>query len=104
MNSEIKRRALELLEKQCPDELDLHFVNVAMESSACKGWVDSIIKDIYKPQYYTFVELLYSLDTRSEMERIEAARRDFIKHGKSSDNRKKYWNITASPTKFSIRG
>ena len=152
MNSEIKRRALELLEKQCLDELEiynrwercvemyakgfrsvpqpmseliewfnpesvtahidriavlgvcLHFVNVAMEPGACKGWVDSIIKDIYKPQYYTFVELLYSLDTRSEMERIEAARRDFIKHGKSSDNRKKYWNITASPTKFSIRG
>lgn len=145
MNDEIKKNAMKILKKQCPDELEIykrwercieiyakgfrsvpqpmselikwyhpkstqehanriavlgvcmHFVNVAMESGACKGWVDSIIKDIYKPQYYTFVELLYSLDTRSEMERIETARRDFIKHGKSSDNRKKileYYGIT----------
>ena len=145
MNDEIKKNALKILEKQCPDELEiytrwerciemyskgfrsvpqpmnelvkwyhpesfaahvnriavlsvcLHFVNVAMESGACKKWVDSIIRNIYEPQYYTFVELLYSLDTRSEMERIEAARRDFIKHGKSSDNRKKlleYYGIT----------
>lgn len=145
MNEEIKQRALELLEKQCPDELEiynrwercvemyakgfrsvpqpmseliewfnpesvtahidriavlgvcLHFVNVAMESGACKKWVDSIIRNIYEPQYYTFVELLYELDTRSETERIEAARQDFFKHKKSSDNRKKtleYYGIT----------
>ena len=145
MNEEIKQRALELLEKQCPDELEiynrwerciemyaagfrsvpqpmsklvkwfypesvtthiariavlgvcLHFVNVAMESGACKKWVDSIIRNIYEPQYYTFVELLYELDTRSEIERIEAARQDFFKHEKSSDNRKKileYYGIS----------
>ena len=137
MNDEIKKSAMKILEKQCPDELEiynrwerciemyakgfrsvpqpmseliewyhpesfaehvnriavlvvcLHFVNVAMESGACKKWVDSIIRNIYEPQYYAFVELLYELDTRSETERIEAARQDFIKHEKSSDNRKK---------------
>ncbi len=145
MNDEIKKNALKILEKQCPDELEvytrwerciemygkgfrsvpqpmnelvkwyhpesfaahvnriavlgvcLHFVNVAMESGACKKWVDSIIRNIYEPQYYTFVELLYELDTRPETERIEAARQDFFKHKKSSDNRKKtleYYGIT----------
>ena len=145
MNDEIKKSAMKILEKQCPDELEiynrwerciemyakgfrsvphpmseliewyhpesfaehvnrivvlgvcLHFVNVAMESGACKKWVDSIIRNIYEPQYYAFVELLYELDTRSETERIEAARQDFFKHEKSSDNRKKileYYGIT----------
>ena len=145
MNNEIKQQALKILEKQCPDELEiynrwercidmytsgfwsvpqpmselikwfeadsvkthierivslhtcLHFVNVAMESGACKKWVDSIIKDICEPQYYTFVELLYALDIRSETDRIESARQDFLKHGESSSNRKKlleYYGIT----------
>ena len=137
MNEEVKKNAMKILKKQCPDELEiykrwerciemydkgfrsvpqpmselvkwyhpestkehanriavlgacLHFVNVAKKSGACRKWVDSIIKDIYEPQYYTFVELLYSLDTRSETERIEVARQDFFKHGKFSGNRKK---------------
>ena len=145
MNDEIKKHALEILEKQCPDELEiynrwerciemyakgfrsvpqpmselikwfnpesvtthidriaalgvcLHFVNVAFSCGASKKWVDSIIRDVYEPQYYVFVELLYELDTRSETERIEAARQDFFKHEKSSDNRKKileYYGIS----------
>lgn len=145
MNEEVKKNAMKILKKQCPDELEiykrwerciemydkgfrsvpqpmselvkwyhpestkehanriavlgacLHFVNVAKKSGACRKWVDSIIKDIYEPQYYTFVELLYSLDTRSETERIEVARQDFFKHGKFSGNRKKlleYYGIT----------
>lgn len=103
MNEEIKKNALKILEKQCPDELEiynrwerciemyakgfrsvpqpmseliewfnpesftehanriavlgvcLHFVNVAFSCGASKKWVDSIIRDVYEPQYYVLV-------------------------------------------------
>lgn len=76
----------------------LHFVNVAFSCGASKRWVDSIIRNVYEPQYYVFVELIYYvLNPFSEEQRIEAARQDFLKHRKFSNNRKNllaYYGIT----------
>ena len=127
MIDEIKKDALKILEKQCPDELKIYnrwercigiyaagfrsvpqsmreiwewyncdvpydhgyrvggllvclrFVNSAISSGACRKWADKILSRTCRPQQRVFAELLYELNTRSEEQRLEVARQDFLK-------------------------
>ena len=127
MIDEIKKDALKILEKQCPDELKIYsrwercigiyaagfrsvpqsleeilkwyncdvpydhgyrvgellvclrFVNSAISSGASKKWSDKILSRTCRPQQRVFAELLYELNTRSEEQRLEVARQDFLR-------------------------
>ena len=127
MIDEIKKDALKILEKQCPDELEIYtrwercigiyaagfrsvpqsmgevlewyncdvpydhgyrvgellvclrFVNSAISSGASRDWADKILSRTCRPQQRVFAELLYNLNTISEVQRLEIARQDFIK-------------------------
>lgn len=126
MIDEIKKDALKILEKQCPDELEIYnrwercigiyaagfrsvpqsmeeilewyncdvpydhgyrvggllvclrFVNSAISSGASRKWADKILSRTCKPQQRVFAGLLYELNTRSEEQRLEVARQDFL--------------------------
>ena len=127
MIDEIKKDALKILEKQCPDELEIYnrwercigmyaagfrsvpqsmeeilkwyncdvpydhgyrvgellvclrFVNSVISSGASRKWADKILSRTCRPQQRVFAELLYELNTRSEEQRLEVARQDFLK-------------------------
>ena len=133
MNDEIKKNAMKILKKQCPDELEIYkrwercigiyaagfrgvpqsmeeilkwydcdvsydhgyrvgellvclrFVNSAISSGASRDWADKILSRTCRPQQRIFAELLYELNTRSEEQRLERARQDFIKSKSVSD-------------------
>ena len=133
MIDEIKKDALKILEKQCPDELKIYnrwercigiyaagfrsvpqsmkeilewyncdvpydhgyrvggllvclrFVNSVISSGASKNWADKILLRTCRPQQRVFAKLLYELNTRSEEQRLERARQDFLRSKSVSD-------------------
>ena len=127
MYKEIEKQALELLEKQCPEEvkiytrwercvkmytegfrsvpqtmeevldwynncdpfdhgyrygrlsIPLYFVNSAIHSGACRPWIDHNMQIICDPRQYIIIELLFLLNPYTEEQRLEMAKRDFLR-------------------------
>ena len=127
MYKEIEKQALELLEKQCPEEvkiytrwercvkmytegfrsvpqtleevldwhntcdpfdrgyrygrlsIPLYFVNHAIHAGACRPWIDHNMHIICDPRQYIIIELLFLLNPYTEEQRLEMAKRDFLR-------------------------
>ena len=73
----------------------LRITNRATAHGACLEWLRSVLYDEYEPQYYALMELLWCLAPRTEEQRLEIAKQDFLNrnYGSSPECDMKYYGI-----------
>lgn len=56
----------------------LQVVNSAISHGASKELIHDALYNVYSPQYYALMELLWSLNPQSEAQRLDVAKQDFL--------------------------